>query len=107
MNLGSHLRAFHPFQGRLTPISLGLTQPHTTHNTSTSSLLIDFNHLTYSSQIPGSLSRALIPISLINSTCIGMTRPPTPTNQEGPDKGPPALPEGWYISLAALPNTHV
>ena len=33
-----------------------------------------------------------------------MTRPPTPNNQEGPDKGPPALPEGWYVSLVAVPN---
>lgn len=31
-----------------------------------------------------------------------MTRPPTPTNQEGPDKGPPALPEGWYVSRLSL-----
>lgn len=34
-----------------------------------------------------------------------MTRPPTPTNQEGPDRGPPTLPEGWYVSLAAIPKS--
>ena len=28
-----------------------------------------------------------------------MTRPPTPSNQEGPTTGPPPLPEGWSVML--------